>query len=112
MVQLGHGLIQAFPGGSRCLQGPGTGLSPSVQLAGHEIPIEARVVTTADVFDALISPRPYKAAWSIESALDYLREQSGRLFDPACVDALIREEKRLREICAATALPARTPWLQ
>ena len=82
------------------------------RLAGNEIPIEARVVTTADVFDALISPRPYKAAWSIESALDYLREQSGRLFDPACVDALIREEKRLREICAATALPARTPWLQ
>ena len=82
------------------------------RLAGNEIPIEARVVTTADVFDALISPRPYKAAWSIESALDYLREQSGRLFDPACVDALIREEKRLREICAATAVPARTPWLQ
>ena len=81
-------------------------------LAGDEIPIEARVVTTADVFDALISPRPYKTAWTIESALDYLREQSGRLFDPACVDALIHEESRLREICAATALPARTPWLQ
>ena len=66
----------------------------------------------ADVFDALISPRPYKAAWSIESALEYLREQSGRLFDPACVDALVREQQRLREICAATALPARIPFLQ
>ena len=81
-------------------------------LAGNDIPIEARVVTTADVFDALISPRPYKVAWDIDAALDYLREQAGRLFDPACVDALLREESRLREICAATAVPARTPWLQ
>ena len=70
------------------------------------------MVTTADVFDALISPRPYKPAWSIEEALEYLREQSGKLFDPACVDALFREEARLREICAATAEPARTPWAQ
>lgn len=81
-------------------------------LAGNDIPIEARVVTTADVFDALISPRPYKGAWDIDAALDYLREQAGRLFDPACVDALLREETRLRKICAATAVPARTPWLQ
>ena len=81
-------------------------------LAGVDIPIEARVVTTADVFDALISPRPYKPAWTIEDALDYLREQAGRLFDPACVEALVREELRLREICASTTVPARTPWLQ
>ena len=81
-------------------------------LAGTDIPIEARVVTTADVFDALISPRPYKPAWSIEEALAYLREQAGKLFDPACVDALVREEARLRQICAATATAARTPWLQ
>ena len=44
--------------------------------------------------------------------LAYLQEQAGRLFDPACVEALMREETRLREICAATAAPARTPWLQ
>ncbi|MEO5963359.1 MAG: two-component system response regulator [Thermomonas sp.] len=81
-------------------------------LKGDDIPIEARVVTTADVFDALISPRPYKPAWTMEAALDYLREQSGKLFDPACIEALIREETRLREICAATASPAKTPWLQ
>ena len=70
-------------------------------LAGRDIPIEARVVTTADVFDALISPRPYKPAWSIEEALDYLREQAGKLFDPACVDALVGEETRLRQICGS-----------
>ena len=82
------------------------------QLAGDDIPIEARVVTTADVFDALISPRPYKDAWSIDAALDYLRDQAGKLFDPACVKALLREEPRLREICAATRAPAVMPWLQ
>jgi two-component system response regulator RpfG len=81
-------------------------------LAGEAIPIEARVVTTADVFDALISPRPYKEAWSIEAALDYLREQSGKLFDPACVDALLREEARLRQICDSTAVSTKAPWLQ
>ena len=81
-------------------------------LAGTDIPIEVRVVTTADVFDALISPRPYKPAWSIDEALDYLREQSGKLFDPACVEALLREEARLRQICDATRAPARAPWLQ
>jgi two-component system response regulator RpfG len=81
-------------------------------LAGDAIPVEARVVTTADVFDALISPRPYKQAWTIDAALDYLRQQSGKLFDPACVDALLREEVRLRLICAATAVRGRTPVLQ
>ncbi|MBP3985462.1 two-component system response regulator [Pseudoxanthomonas helianthi] len=69
-------------------------------LAGEEIPLEARIVAVADVFDALISPRPYKPAWSIEAALDYLREQRGRLFDPACVDALTRDMDRLEDICA------------
>ena len=81
-------------------------------LAGTDIPIEARIVTVADVFDALISPRPYKPAWSIEAALQYLRDQSGQLFDPACVEALLGEETRLREICAATGVPALAPWLQ
>ena len=59
-----------------------------IGLAGEDIPIEARVVTVADVFDALISPRPYKEAWSIERALDYIEGQSGKLLDPACVQAL------------------------
>ena len=81
-------------------------------LAGHDIPLEARVVTAADVFDALISPRPYKPAWTIEAALDYLREQSGKLFDPDCVSALLREEPRLREICSYPAFPAKAAWLQ
>nr|WP_281177425.1 two-component system response regulator [Pseudoxanthomonas dokdonensis] len=68
-------------------------------LRGEEIPLEARIVAVADVFDALISPRPYKKAWERDAALAYLYAQRGRLFDPACVDALIRGRARLDEIC-------------
>jgi len=68
-------------------------------LAGKDIPLEARIVTVADVFDALISPRPYKRAWSVEEALDYIREQSGKMLDPDCVQALVGNLPRLYEIC-------------
>ena len=69
-------------------------------LAGEDIPIEARVVTVADVFDALISRRPYKEAWSIESALEYIEGQSGKMLDPICVRGLLDNLPRLHEICA------------
>ncbi len=68
-------------------------------LAGEDIPIEARVVTVADIFDALISRRPYKRAWTIEEALDYIRRQSGSILDPECVRALMENLPRLHEIC-------------
>ena len=70
------------------------------RLAGNDIPIEARVVTVADIFDALISPRPYKRAWSIEEALEFIESQSGKMLDPNCVRALMDNLPRLREICA------------
>lgn len=69
-------------------------------IAGTDIPIEARVVTVADVFDALISPRPYKKAWPIEEALAYIEGQSGKMFDPECVQALLDNRPRLLEICS------------
>ena len=68
-------------------------------LKGSEIPLEARIVAVADVFDALISPRPYKHAWTMEEALDYLQAQRGKLFCPDCVDVLLRERGRLQAIC-------------
>lgn len=58
-------------------------------LSGEEIPIIARIVAVADVFDALTSKRPYKQAWSIGDACDYLRDQEGAQFDPQCVMALL-----------------------
>jgi two-component system, response regulator RpfG len=58
-------------------------------LSGEEIPLIARVVAVADVFDALVSARPYKQAWSTEDAILYIKQQSGSHFDPMCVDAFI-----------------------
>ena len=54
----------------------------------------------ADVLDALLSARPYKEAWELGRALDYVRDQRGLHFDPGCVDALLRNETRVIEICA------------
>lgn len=67
-------------------------------LAGTEIPIEARIVALADVFDALTSVRPYKKAWSVEEALAFIKEQSGKHFDPALVPLLERELATILEI--------------
>jgi len=60
-----------------------------VGLKGEEIPIFSRIVAVADVFDALTSQRPYKQAWTLEAAADFLRDGSGTHFDPACVDAFL-----------------------
>lgn len=76
-------------------------------LAGDAIPLEARIVAVADVFDALISKRPYKPAWSLDEAFAYIRQNSGKLFDPACVDALLRARERVEELCARYASPAK-----
>jgi putative two-component system response regulator len=60
-------------------------------LAGDDIPIEGRIVAVADVFDALTSTRPYKAPWPVDRAVDFLAEQQGRHFDPACVEAFLSD---------------------
>lgn len=58
-------------------------------LAGEDIPLEARIVSLVDVFDALTSVRPYKKAWPIEEALEFIRDQSGSHFDPMLVDVFM-----------------------
>ena len=58
------------------------------QLAGSDIPVEARIVAVADAFDALTTRRPYKHPWSNNEAIDWLREHAGTRFDPKAVDAL------------------------
>ncbi len=58
-------------------------------LSGEAIPIEARMVTAADMLDALTSVRPYKPAWSNEQAFAELQAQAGRKLDPSCVQALL-----------------------
>lgn len=65
-------------------------------LCGEAIPLEARIVSVVDVFDALTSRRPYKQAWPVEEALEEIRRQSGRQFDPRIVEALLGIQKLLR----------------
>ena len=57
-------------------------------LRAGEIPLEARIVAVADVFDALTSDRRYKRTWSQEEAFGFLMERKGTRFDAACVTAL------------------------
>lgn len=54
---------------------------------GEEIPIEARIVAIADVYDALVSERPYKNAWSTQAAVEYMESHKGKHFDPKCLEA-------------------------
>lgn len=56
------------------------------QLSGENIPLFARIVAIADVFDALTSERPYKKAWSTKEAFDYIKNQSGSHFDPVLAE--------------------------
>jgi len=58
-------------------------------LRGEKIPISARIFSVVDVWDALLSDRPYRKAWRKEQALQYLKEQSGIQFDPAIVERFI-----------------------
>jgi len=59
-------------------------------LTGEEIPMSARLFAVADVWDALTSDRPYRPAWSQEQALAYIREQSGKHFDPKVVELFFK----------------------
>jgi len=59
------------------------------RLKADQIPVSARVVAVADVFDALTTRRPYKEPMPLDLARDYLVQNSGRQFDPACVEAFL-----------------------
>lgn len=68
------------------------------KLKGNAIPLSARIVAAADVFDALTSKRPYKEAWSVQKALDFMQEGAGQHFDPEIVNALNRALPRILEV--------------
>ncbi len=58
-------------------------------LAGEAIPIEGRIVAVADVFDALTTDRVYRSAYTLEQAVELMREQRGRHFDPVLLDTFL-----------------------
>jgi CHASE2 domain-containing sensor protein len=64
-------------------------------LAGEDIPLAGRICAVCDVFDALLSERPYKHPWPLDDALDELRRERGRHFDPAVVDAFLSVVREL-----------------
>ena len=68
------------------------------QRKGEEIPLSARIVALADVFDALTSRRPYKEAWAVEKAVDLIDEESGKHFDPNVVKAFKSALPKIMEV--------------
>jgi len=58
-------------------------------LIREQIPLAARIVAVADVFDALVTARPYKIAWPRDLALSHIRARRGIQFDPRCAQALM-----------------------
>lgn len=105
-AQIGYDILKGSP--SRFLQAAasialnhhekydGTGYPRG--LKGKEIPLEARIVALADVFDALTSERPYKPAWEWGKALEFIAGQKGKHFDPGLVDVFIRHQAEAHAI--------------
>ncbi len=68
------------------------------QKKGDAIPLSARIVALADVFDALTSRRPYKEAWTVEKALKLIDDESGKHFDPDVVKAFKRALPKIMDV--------------
>lgn len=67
-------------------------------LKGEEIPLEGRIVAVADVFDALTTTRPYKNAWPVEEAVDYIANNRGTHFEPKLVDLFLQNLEAILDI--------------
>ena len=67
-------------------------------LSGNAIPLAARIVAIADVFDALTSVRPYKRAWSVDDAMAHIQGQAGLHFDPDLVPVFLSLREQLETI--------------
>ncbi|PJZ45802.1 HD domain-containing phosphohydrolase [Leptospira brenneri] len=67
-------------------------------LKGESIPLEGRIIAIADVFDALTTERPYKKAWEVDTAIEFLKKESGTHFDPVLVNQFISVLPKVLEI--------------
>ena len=67
-------------------------------LAGEDIPLSARIMAVADVFDALVSKRCYKDGFPFEKAMSIIEESSGSHFDPNIVTAFLHASDQVREV--------------
>ena len=85
-----------YPGRIENLHASKVYMGPGKQ--GNEIPLSARVVSIADVYDALVSQRAYKSGWRQEHALRYIQYQAGKKFDPELVGIFVKMDDLLRAI--------------
>ena len=69
-------------------------------LSGEDIPLSARIMAVADVFDALVSKRSYKDPFTFEQAMDIIREGAGSHFDPSVAAAFLHAEEEVRKVLA------------
>ncbi len=103
-VTRGADLLKAIPGLTKVLpivrdhheRWDGKGYPDGIE--GKNINILARIVAVAEAFDAMTSNRPHKPALTLDEAFNELEQQSGRQFDPACVEALWRSKKQIEEV--------------
>ena len=70
-------------------------------LKGEEIPLSARIMAVADVFDALVSKRSYKPGFPIDKAFDIIREGAGTHFDPNIAEVFLKADKEVRRVAQA-----------
>ena len=73
-------------------------------IGGAEIPLPARIVAVADVFDSLTSVRPYRRPWSVARSMEFIASEAGRHFDPACAQALQRRRQAVEALYPAAPL--------
>jgi response regulator RpfG family c-di-GMP phosphodiesterase len=88
MNSVGHSIFQVGIEIAECHHEKFDGSGYPNGLQGQDIPLAARIVAAADVFDALTSKRPYKEAWPVDKALSVMREESGKHFDPDIIQAM------------------------
>ena len=72
-------------------------------LKGESIPIEGRITAIADVFDALTTQRPYKDAWPLDDAINYINQEAGQAFDPALISVFKNNLDNIKYVCTKFA---------
>jgi response regulator RpfG family c-di-GMP phosphodiesterase len=95
---LGHSVFQVGIEIAECHHEKFDGSGYPSGLKGQGIPLSARIIAAADVFDALTSKRPYKDAWPVERALEVMQNDAGKHFDPEVISAMLRALPRMMEI--------------
>ena len=72
-------------------------------ISGEAIPLSARIMAIADVFDALVSKRVYKPGMPLEKAYSIIREETGTHFDPVCVEAFFKAQDKIENVLKSHA---------